>query len=217
MWHQLYPLDGPKTPQWMLPLSHLVSPCSLLWIHNESHVKNPILLSQGFHHINFSLTRISVPLVLLRSLPWRLKRPSAESIWVWRVIYRSTEDRRQHLGVLQESCSERLLAQKWQQGARQWAVGVRNNACFAVMRPLVVLCCERDETEGKRRWPAIRTLWMSQFSSPEAVEVSISLPFLPTRLKTNPCAVINGIVSLLLRYVSMWCLGVYTFIHIPKI
>lgn len=59
MWHQLYPLDGPKTPQWMLPLSHLVSSCSLLWIHNESHVKNPILLSQGFHHRNFSHTRFS--------------------------------------------------------------------------------------------------------------------------------------------------------------
>lgn len=212
MWHQLYPLDGPKTPQWMLPLSHLVSSCSLLWIHNESHVKNPILLSQGFHHRNFSHTRFSPTGVTEKSSVM-----FEASFWVWRVIYRSTEDRRQHLGVLQESCSERLLAQKWQQGARQWAVGVRNNACFAVMRPLVVLCCERDETEGKRRWPAIRTLWMSQFSSPEAVEVSISLPFLPTRLKTNPCAVINGIVSLLLRYVSMWCLGIYTFIHIPKI
>lgn len=199
MWHQLYPLDGPKTPQWMLPLSHLVSSCSLLWIHNESHVKNPILLSQGFHHRNFSHTRFSPTGVTEKSSVTSFSGVNLSLT----CNLRSTEDRRQHLGVLQESCSERLLAQKWQQGARQWAVGVRNNACFAVMRPLVVLCCERDETEGKRRWPAIRTLWMSQFSSPEPVEVSISLPFLPTRLKTNPCAVISGIVSLLLRYVSM--------------
>lgn len=197
MWHQLYPLDGPKTPQWMLPLSHLVSSCSLLWIRNESHVKNPILLSQGFHHRNFSHTRFSPTGVTEKS-----------SVTSFSGVNLSlTCNLPEHRGQAATSqCPSRKLLRAFISAE----VAAGSETVSSGCEKQCLLCS--DETIsgtvlwkgwGKRRWPAIRTLWMSQFSSPEPVEVSISLPFLPTRLKTNPCAVINGIVSLLLRYVSM--------------